>query len=74
MNLRIAKKIIKNLEDPKFNMRGEPKLRHNKDQIARAKKILAKRKKKNEPKWLLEWRQKLTEGNPPTGCDYGIGG
>ena len=61
MNLRIAKKIIKNLENPKLNMRGEPKLKHSKHQIAKARRILAKHKKN-------------TEKNPPTGCDYGIGG
>jgi hypothetical protein len=40
MNTRIAKKIVKNLENPKLNMRGEPKLKHNKNQIAKAKRIV----------------------------------
>ena len=45
MNLRIAKKILKNLENPKLNMRGEPKLKHNNHQIELAKRIVAKHEK-----------------------------
>ena len=45
MNLRIAKKILKNLGNPKLNMRGEPKLKHSNHQIELAKRIVAKSKK-----------------------------
>jgi hypothetical protein len=45
MNLRIAKKILKNLENPKLSMRGLPKLKHNKQQIDTAKRVVAKHKR-----------------------------
>ncbi len=48
MNYRIAKKILKNLENPKLNMRGEPKLKHSKHQIEAAKRTVRKAEKTKE--------------------------